>query len=190
MEAPNAHGRATAITIISPVRGWWGWWLRLTWPLADRTPPLKRALLRLSFIHFAHWSLFDRVPARAPRRAARSLGRPYLLFQSNYNGSADAYIGAFSLIVPWRMRLMWQGAYGFPGPTPIWRFKRFVVLKAIPADRYHYYGAYPEASTRMVVSALELRRRFDKFARRSAEWDPERFAAGYRKWVAEVQEHL
>ena len=111
----DRHGRAQAVVVISPARRWWAWWLRLSWPLADRNPLIKRTLVRLAFIHVAHWALVDKVPARDTGAGTRRLPHPYLLFQSNFNDNLAAYIDAFALIVPWRMRLMWHGAYGFPG---------------------------------------------------------------------------
>src|SRR5947208_10429763 len=99
--------RISPITIISPVRRWWAWWLRLTWPLARRNTLVVRPLVRLGFINFAHWSLFDRVPATAGRRAPRRLPQPYILFESNFNGPAEIYIDAFALVVPLRLGLLW-----------------------------------------------------------------------------------
>jgi hypothetical protein len=180
--------RIAPITIISPVRPWWARWLRLTWPLARTNPLVTRPLVKLGFINFAHWSLFDRVPATGGRHAARRLRQPYILFQSNFNGPADLYIDAFSLVVRGRLALLWGGAYGYPGARPMERFRAFIFSKAEPTG--HYWSAYPEASSRMVVSALELRERVDGFARAAAELPPEDFAAAYRRFLASVQRHL
>lgn len=180
--------RISPITIVSPVRRWWAWWLRLTWPLARGNPLVTRPLLRLGFINFAHWSLFDRVPAAAGRRAERRLAQPYILFQSNFNGPADLYIDAFSLVVRGRLWLLWRGAYRYPGARPTERFRAFIDAHAVPTA--HYWSAYPEASSRMVVSALELRDRIDGFARDAARLPPDEFASAYRRFLAEVQQHL
>ncbi|MBA3327821.1 MAG: hypothetical protein H0T43_05925 [Solirubrobacterales bacterium] len=168
------HGRVEAITIITPVRGWWSWWLRLSWPFARGNPLVLRPLLRLAFIHFAHWSLIRRGRGR------------YLLFQSNFNGDVKQYVDAFSLTVPGRMRLMWGGAHGFPGPRPMERFKRFIFGRAIPAD--HYWSAYPEATTRMVTDALDIRARYGEVD--AIEAGPEAFAAAYRRFIIAVQNKL
>lgn len=180
--------RIAPITIISPVRRWWALWLRFTWPFARRNRLVTRPLVKLGFINFAHWSVFDRVPARAPRRDARRLPQPYILFQSNFNGPASLYIDAFSLVVPGRLRLLWGGAYRYPGARPMERFNRFIERHAVPTG--HYWAAYPEASSRMVVSALALRRSFDEFAREAAALPPDRFAAAYQRFLTDVQEHL
>jgi hypothetical protein len=180
--------RIAPITIISPVRRWWAWWLRLTWPLARANPLIIRPLVRLGFINFAHWSLFDRVPAGGNRRDRRRLDRPYILFQSNFNGPADLYIDAFSLVVRGRLWLLWGGSYGYPGARPMEGFRRFIFQKQVPTD--HYWAAYPDGSSRMVVSALALRKAVDGFAQGAAELPPDEFATAYRRFLGDVQGHL
>jgi hypothetical protein len=159
MEHPD---RAQAVTIISPVHRSWALWLGLTWPLANRLAAVNRPLLRLAFIHFAHWSLVRRMPPRARGADARRLPHPYVLFQSNFNDDLNAYIDAFSLVVPGRMRAMWQGVFGFPGPRPVDRFVSFVRARATPTQ--YYYCAYPEASSTMISSALALSEEHRRFA--------------------------
>src|SRR2546421_4252730 len=180
----DRHGRAQAVVVISPARRWWALWLRMSWVLADRTPLLKRTLVRLAFIHVAHWSLVDRVPA-GRHRGARRLPHPYLLFHSNFNDDLAAYVDAFALIVPWRMRLMWHGVYGFPGPRVVDRFLKFVLDNATPVQ--HYYCAYPRGSARMIRSALELADRDEHLAAQSAELDDAAFAATWVRFVEQNQ---
>jgi hypothetical protein len=174
--------------IVSPVRRWWARWLWLTWPVARHSTLVTRPLVKLGFINFAHWSLFDRVPATGGRRAARKLRQPYILFQSNFNGPPELYIDAFSLVVRGRLWLLWGGAYGYPGARPMERFRAFIFAKSVPTG--HYWSAYPEASSRMVVSALELRERIDDFAREAAELPADEFATAYRRFLERVQRYL
>lgn len=187
----DTAGRSTAITVISAVPRWWALWLRTNGRRTSRRRRLKgpsrteRALSRLSFITFAHWSLFDRVPQSARTGTPKRLAQPYLLFQSNFNGGAAEYVEAFSLVVPWGMRAIWAGAHGVPDPLPIRRFERHIEAHKLPCA--HYYCAYPEASARMVCSALELRREFDDFSREAATLEPKPFAAAYARFLTRVQ---
>jgi hypothetical protein len=164
--------RAQPVTIISPIHRWWSLWLRTTWKGADRFPPIKRTLVRLSFIHFAHWSLITKMPQG--RRGAPPLPHPYLLFQSNFDDDIRAYIDAFSLVVPLRMRAMWQGVFHFPGPRPVDRFLAFIVERTTSAQ--HYYCAYPEASTKMINAALELAESHRSFSAEAAGLGDSEFA--------------
>jgi hypothetical protein len=190
--ARNTQGRVTAVTVVSPLRGLWACWLRMTWPAADRFAPVSRVvkapLLALSFINFAHWGLVWRMPPAAPRRSSRRLPHPYLLFMSNFNDDVTAYIDAFSYVVPWRMRAMWQGAYGFPGPRPTSRFERYIESKWIPTS--HYYCAYSDASARIVLSARRVREEVAALTREAQGLDPDAFAAAYARMLSEVQRDL
>jgi hypothetical protein len=184
MAAPSAS-RIAPITVITPVRRLWSWWLRLTWPGSDRSHFIKRPLVRLSFIHAAHWALVDRIPASGGRR----LPTPYVLFQSNFDGPAAEYAEAFALEVPWRIRGLWGGAYGFPGPRPPNPFVGYVLDHAID-EPCHYYSRYPEATVRTVRAALHLRDSFDRFRRDTAGLGPEAFAAAWERFVTEEQRNL
>jgi hypothetical protein len=63
--------RAQPVTIISPIHRWWALWLHATWPPADRSEQIKRPLVDLGFIHIAHWSLAEWMPAKRRRCAER-----------------------------------------------------------------------------------------------------------------------
>lgn len=180
-------GRVQPVTIVSPMHRLWALWLRLTWPLADRSGLVKRPLLKLSFINFAHWSVIDRVPSGAGRAGVR-LAHPFLLFQSNFNDDVDAYIDAFSLVVPWRMRAMWQGVFGFRGPRPVDRFLGYVIANVTPT--HYYYCAYPNGSSRIVCDALELRVRYESLRDDAAGLDDREFAARWERFLDDAQRLL
>jgi hypothetical protein len=154
------------MTLISPIPRWWGRFERiLGWgnmrALKHTTNYYPFAqLVKLSFIQFAHWSVFDRIPPGDPQ--GRRLPHPYLLFQTNFNRGWREYIEAFSYVVPTGVRLNWRCAYGFPPPRPVSRLLDYVEPRFTEA--IHFYSAYPDASTRMVISALDARRAFNEFA--------------------------
>jgi len=172
-------GRWTAITVITPVPRWWEATLRANFRrLARRRRRGRRSqimsdLERLSFISFAHWS-----PVRLPS------GR-YLVFQSNFNGAAKQYVEAFARIVTWGMRGLWWGAIDVPGPLPVAPFEAYIMDQRLPVD--HYYCAYPEASTKMVLAALQLRERHASLERRLSHLDDAAFAAAVRAFLAQNQ---
>lgn len=177
-------GRAQAVVVVSPIRGWWKWWLRLTWPGADRMPLIKRPLVKLAFIHVAHWSLLERIPLDGSGTELR-LPHPYIVFHSNYNDDLAAYIDAFALIVPWRMRGMWSGIYGFPGPRSVDRFLEFV--EGHRTEVQHYYCAYPDGSARMISQALELSDRHAGLRDLAPTLTDAQFARTWERFVADNQ---
>jgi hypothetical protein len=96
-------------------------------------------------------------------------------------------VEAFSRIVTLGMRGLWAGASGVPGPLPVAPFEAYILEQRLPVD--HYYCAYPEASTKMVLAALELRERHAELARRLPDLDDAAFAAAVREFLARNQ-HL
>jgi hypothetical protein len=175
--------------VVTPVPRPWSWWLRLTWPGSDRSAHVKRPLLRLSFIHAAHWGLIDRLPASAGRRRSRRLPTPYIVFQSNFDGPTAEYAEAFAIEMPWRVRGLWGGAYGFPGPRPPNDFVDYVLDHAVE-NPCHYYCRYPGGTVRTIRAALELRDRLELFRRDTSELDAEEFAVAWRRFLTEEQNRL
>jgi hypothetical protein len=185
----NVDGRATAITVLTPMK-WWGQpILRVAFWVTTVTGLGLGTLRRLSFIHYARWAIIDRLPPRAAGDERREhLNYPYLFFESNFNGTWDQYIDAFSEVVPNRMRAIWGSSFGFPGPLPTGPFKAYIRRNEFVAN--HYYSAYPEATTTMILSALQLETRLRQFVRRSAGMEAEEFAAAYERLLTDVQRHL
>ena len=124
----------------------------------------------------AHWSRAKRLP------------HPYLLFQTNFNDDLNAYIDAFALVVPWRMRAMWHGVFRFPGPHPVDRFLQFIDERTTP--NAYYYCAYPEASSSMIKAALELETQHRRLAARAASLSDSEFARRFADFLADNQSRL
>ena len=177
------------ITVFSPIRRWWRWWLWASWLIADRSALVKAGVLRLGFIHIAHWALVTRRPASATDRPRERLSPPYVLFQSNYDGVAEDYIETFAFEVPWHIRGMWWRAYRFPGPHPPSEFVHYVTKQAVDAPQ-HYYSAYPRGTVRSVRAALELELRFRAFHKRAVGMDEVDFAAAWQRFLTREQRNL
>ena len=151
---------------LSPVGPRWRLWLWLYYRVLSRWTKRSKGtadLIELSMISFARWSV------------CRPGGRPYLLFETNFNGDTDHYLEAFALVTPNGLKANWKGIAGFPGVEPVSRFQSFVNDHMQRIARY--WSAYPQASTKMIRSALELRSRIDAFNERGAT--PEQFKAAY-----------
>jgi hypothetical protein len=185
----DTAGRSTAIAVITPLRPAWALWLRVDFVLVallklvlrQRAGVPSRPVERLSFISFAHWAVAHRV-------GGRRLPHPYMVFQSNFNGAPAEYFEAFARGLKWRMRGLWAGAYGVPDPSRLTAFADYIGDHWVHAD--HYYCAYPQASTKMILAALEVHDRLHDFARRAEAIDPGRFADELADFVATIQRHL
>jgi len=54
----------------------------------------------------------------------------------------------------------------------------------------HFYGAYPEATTTMILSSLELAGKLEAFKMRALNMSAEAFAEQWPLFLAEVQDYL
>jgi hypothetical protein len=189
---PNVDGKAIAITVFSTVRWPGRVWLPAVFFVGThcsglpvvRTLPDK--LARLSFIHFARWTLVRGLPDNG--QPAEQQKYPHLYFESNFNGGWAEYIDAFSHILTTGMKIFWGTSYGFPQPLPTGPFKVYIQRNEAVAS--HFYSAYPQATTTMILGALELEERLDRFDEETAALSDAEFADRWRELLADVQELL
>jgi hypothetical protein len=86
------------------------------------------------------------------------------------------------------MTLFWGSSYGFPKPLPTGRFKQYIKRHEIVAS--HFYSAYPDATTTIVLSALEVDAKLRDFRARTQGMEPEAFAGAWREFLTDVQGSL
>jgi hypothetical protein len=182
----NSNGRATAITVLTPMRPVLGRYTRLSFRVARQIiVPVVAKLRQLAFIHFAWWAVIDRIPFNGPPQQPEKLHSPYLLFESNFNGEWPDYIATFGLELPIRMWNIWGSSFGYPGARPTADFIDYVGLSQFPVD--HFYAAYPDGSVKTVRAALRLRERVSAFQQETADVTPEQFQAAYRRLLRHSQ---
>lgn len=184
----NVEGKATAITVVTPLK-WYGrlvLWL-VFWAGRNIKATLKK-LEMLSFIHYARWALIERFPGG--EGGGERLHHTYLFFESNFNGTWDQYIEAFSEVLAFRMRAIWGTSFGFPGPLPVEPFKQCIRSNEYVAN--HYWSAYPGATTTEILAAARVEAALAQLRERSAhlEGNPAAFKSAYEAFLSEVQGDL
>jgi hypothetical protein len=184
----NEAGRATAITVFSRLNRWGNVRLPLLFTVSTRFPHLTATVSELSFIHFARWSVIRRFPDFGDPQPKESLKHRYLFFESNFNGTWDQYIDAFSHILTTGMTSIWGTSFGFPRPIPVAPFKAYIRRNEYACA--HYWSAYPTVTRTMAVAALELAPAHERLRRRAAGLSPEEFAAAWTRFVTDQQRHL
>jgi hypothetical protein len=200
----NVCEKAYGFTALTPMKPWKTPFLRaflglvpiLSTPLAQRLLwwfPLaqdQKRLLDLSFIHFARWSVIrhNRWPWLAGGQRRDRTRYDYLLFASNFNGSWEQYIDAFSEEIPGGMNGIWRWSEKFPGAQPISPFLTYI--RQVQIDNDYYYGAYPGATANDVKCALHLAEALEAFTAKTKDMGAEAFAAEYRRFLVSVQNCL
>lgn len=167
--ADSRDPRASALNLITEVGGRGRVWLRFLFFAATILPLPRLTVLRLRLIHYARWTVIGRS----------------LFFESNFNGTADAYVEAFSYVFPKGMRYIWGSSKDFPGPVPVETLRKWIDKGEV--ETAHYYCAYPEASTKEILAGIEVRRRLREFNERTRGMDATRFATEYQALVSELQ---
>jgi hypothetical protein len=178
----NTIGRMTGLTLFTPVRRQWlplakgAFWLGKWVPLA------QKHILQFNFIHFVRWTHVSRLPD------GQKLNYAYLFFESNFDGPWQHYIDAFAYCIPRDIQLVWGRGIDFPSPPPAEPLKAWIAHNSMEGGTY--YCAYPQASTRMVKGALEVRDRLEALRAGAATMTPEQFEAAYRTFLSDAQAHL
>jgi hypothetical protein len=170
--AGNERGQATALTILTPIRRGWALWLRIWFALAKVLPLQHWTLLRLKRIHFARFAIVSELDGRR-------LNSRHLLFESNFNGNWHSYLEAFCQVFPKGMWALWGSAHGWPGVVPVAGFKDWVHGNEFLAS--HYWSAYPEATTREILAALQTEPRLRALAAAAPGMDAHRFQAEWNE---------
>ena len=177
----NVHGRMTGLTLFTPIRPQWVWFLRIGLPLTRHLPFMARHILQFNFIKFVRWTV-------VPGLDGERLNYKYLFFESNFDGPWQHYIDAFAYVIPKDIRLTWGRGINFPHPPPSEPLKAWIARNSMEGGTY--YCAYPQASTRMVRSALAVRERFAALAREAERLGPEEFKAAYERFLVDAQADL
>jgi hypothetical protein len=183
VSAGNEQGRAHALTLVNTLRPGGHAWLRFLFGLTSFLPLAKLTLLRLRRIHFGRWTLISRLPPTGRRPP-----RPLMLFESNFSGGFASYIDAFAYVFPHGMWLIWGSSAGYPGSVPAGPFKEWIQDHEYVAS--HYYAAYPEATTRDILAALEVDQPLREFQLRFADAGPAEFRAEFDRLLASLQRWL
>jgi hypothetical protein len=186
----NINGKAYAMNAVTPMKPWKTPILKLIFFLLGAIKPLQKDLINLSFIHFARWVVVKRrqFPRLASGQPAEDLDYDYLLFFSNFNGTWNQYIDAFSDVLSNGLNLIWRWSEKFPGSIPITPFKRYISLVQFDTD--YYYDSYPYAAINDVKAAIRVDDAVRSFAAGSDRLTPAQFQQAYLELLVKVQPDL
>ncbi len=186
----NINGKVYAMNAITPMKPWKTWILRTIFFVLGHVKPLQKDLIDLSFIEFARWVVVPRgdLPFLGDGQRQEDLRYDYLLFFSNFNGTWNQYIDAFSAVLSKGLNLIWRWSEKFPGSVPVTIFKEYIARVQFDTD--YYYTAYPQATANDVKSARIVQSSLDSLSQVASQRSPEQFADAYLHFVLQVQAHL
>ena len=183
----NINGKVYAMNAITPMKPWKTWILRVLFFLLGHIKAMRADLINLSFIEFARWVVIPRrsFPMLSGGQVAEDLQYDYLLFFSNFNGTWNQYIDAFSAVLAKGLNLVWRWSEKFPGSVPVTLFKEYIARVQFDTD--YYYTAYPHATANDLKAAHVVQGAFDELSGWAASATPDEFANAYLNFVLQVQ---
>jgi hypothetical protein len=186
----NITGKVYAMNAITPMRWWNTLVLRFILFLLWHWKTKQADLIHLSFIQFARWVIVprNRFPYLGGTQKPEQLEYDYLLFFSNFNGTWNQYIDAFSAVLSVGLNLIWRWSEKFPGSVPVTLFKEYIARVQFDTD--YYFTAYPHATANDVKAAHLVQSAFDSLAATAATQSPEQFQASYLEFVLSAQANL
>jgi hypothetical protein len=173
----NVAGKAYGMNVLTPMRPWLTWINRALFMVSRALPSTLTGLLDLSIIHFARWVIIKRDQWPQLGQGKPLLTNDYMLFCSNFNGTWDQYIDAFSDGIPSGLNLLWYSSTRYPHSIPITPFKNYI--RANQVDTEYYYNSVPGAAQRDVKAALRVRRAVLDLAAKAQALSPADFRQQY-----------
>ncbi len=175
----NVHGRMTGLTLFTPIRPQWVWFLRIGLPLTRHLPFMARHILQFNFIKFVRWTV-------VPGLDGERLNYQYLFFESNFDGPWQHYIDAFAYVIPLDIRVTWGRGPGFPAPPPAEPLKAWIAMNSMEGGTY--YCAHP---TRLDADGQQRAGGARSGSRRwTRDLPPEEFKAEWERFLSDAQAHL
>lgn len=184
----NVAGKAYGMNVVTPMKPSRTWVNTFLFMISRALPATLQGLLGLSIIHFARWVMIRRDQWPDLGQGKQSLQNDYMLFCSNFNGTWDQYIDAFSDGIPNGLDLFWYSSTKYPHSIPITPFKDYIRHNQVDTD--YYYNATPGSAQRDIKAALRVYSALNGLAEKHAELTPEQFAVEYRKALVSIQNDL
>ena len=181
----NVAGKAYAMNVLTPSHPRLTWVNRTLFMLARGLPDKLTGLLGLSLIHFARWVVIRPDDWPDLGQGKQVLANDYVLFCSNFNGTWDQYIDAFSDGIPSGLNLFWFSATKYPLSIPITAFKRYITHNQTSTDCY--YTATPGAAQRDVKANLRVMDAVLRLEAVHGTQAPKDFARAYAAALTGVQ---
>ncbi len=185
----NIAGKAYSLNVVTPSTRWHGWLKRFIFIIVRAVPQLLAGLQGLSIIQFARWVIIspNQWPKANPDEKIR-LYYDYTLFCSNFNGTWDQYIDAFSDGIPYMLDLAWYRDFGYPASIPLEPFQRYIRHNQYQTD--YFFNATPGAAQRDIKAALRVWRAVRALSDLQPYLDPASFEREYLRMVTGVQNDL
>src|SRR5689334_5720927 len=145
MSVLRTIGKINALTAITKIKSGHASDLRKTLEVLTATGGGK--ISGLGTIHMVRWVIFD--------------DDTRLFFATNFNGDVEDYMRDFAERAPDGIDAIWGHCEDYPGARNYEQLRDYILGHAIETDGY--YCAYPDATPKEILQALNWKKKFDAF---------------------------
>ena len=186
----NINGKVYAMNVVTPMKPWKTWILRVLFLAFGAIKSAQADLIQLKFIQFARWVIVPAggFPYLGGKQKKEALQYDYLFFFSNFNGTWNQYIDAFSAVLSDGLNKIWCWSEKFPGSVPVTPFKNYIT--SVQYDTDYYFSAYPQATLNDVEAAHLVNTAFESLCATASSQTPDQFSQAYLQFVIASQSHL
>ena len=187
MTVPSPCSRHRTITLVTKMRPGRTPYNRLLF-LGASLVPRTIGISLLGSVHTTRWSILSRIPYNGPPQVRARPEHPLMLWESDYTGLPAPYIASFVRVLARQIDWTWRTSYGFPGVRTITPLAEYIAASS--RDSAYSYAACPDASERMVTSALEVAREHPFLCVAAQQSAPAEFGVVYRGFLRRRQADL
>lgn len=170
----NQSGQIYGLTILSPILQTdtldIGHATALRWYLAglprDHTSPFAQ----VSSTHFARLVVMDDVVFVGAPAIEEHLKSRYLIFESNFDGDLDTYLGCMSREIPEFVDSVWKHCVGYPGVTDPVAFTTY--MKKCQVKTTFFFADVNDKTVQQTLKALQVQSALSHFIAKNQGQSP------------------
>lgn len=152
---PNQSGNVYGLTILSPIRGdktEISHNLAIRMYLANLDRGENSPFARVSSTHMARLVVMDDVVYVGMPACEEHLKSQYLIFESNFDGDLDTYLGRMAREIPEHVHAVWQHCVGYPGIDDVGAFTTY--MKKCQLTTTFYFADVNDKTVQQTLRAL------------------------------------
>jgi hypothetical protein len=141
---------------------------------------------KVSSTHMARLVVLDDVVYFGMPSCEEHLKSKYLVFESNFDGDLDMYIGRLATEAKEEVDGLWQHCIGYPGVENVPAFIAY--MKCCQVDTTFYFADVNDKTVRQTLTALQTQSAVAAFIEKSQGEPPEQLQQAFLKFMEQVHE--
>jgi hypothetical protein len=184
----NKSGSVYGLTILSPIK---------VDPKSEVSPNLALRIYlaklprhrnspfaKVSSTHFARLVVMDDVIYVGMPACEEHLQSKYLVFESNFDGDLDTYLGRMATEIPETVESVWGHCIGFPGVADLAAFKAY--MKKCQIETTFFFADVNDKTVQQTLRALEMQSAVAAFVVKHQGAPPNELQAAFALFIEKL----